>query len=92
MADISHDAFLRRGYFRELDGLRGTCALLVITVHLYSHKEAWAWLAGKTLPDTQRTRLRPLVRPLLAVPGMFTMLPSHWKRRGSYSMPSFPSV
>jgi peptidoglycan/LPS O-acetylase OafA/YrhL len=46
MADTSHEGYLRRTYFPELDGLRGLCALLVITVHLYSHKEAWAWLAG----------------------------------------------
>ncbi len=46
MADTSHDAYLRRAHFPELDGLRGLCALLVITVHLYSHKAAWAWLAG----------------------------------------------
>jgi peptidoglycan/LPS O-acetylase OafA/YrhL len=46
MNDTSHGSFLRRNYFPELDGLRGVCALLVITVHLYSHKAAWAWLAG----------------------------------------------
>ncbi len=41
-----HDACLRRGYFPELDGLRGACALLVVTAHLYLHKERWTWLAG----------------------------------------------
>jgi hypothetical protein len=41
-----HQAYLQRTYFPELDGLRALCALLVITAHLYSHKEWWAWLAG----------------------------------------------
>jgi peptidoglycan/LPS O-acetylase OafA/YrhL len=41
-----HEACLRRSYFPELDGLRALCALLVITAHLYSHKEYWVWLAG----------------------------------------------
>jgi peptidoglycan/LPS O-acetylase OafA/YrhL len=44
-ADL-HEAYLQRVYFPELDGLRAFCALLVITAHLYSHKEWWAWLAG----------------------------------------------
>lgn len=40
------DAFQRRAYFPELDGLRALCVMLVVTVHLYSHKDWWAWLAG----------------------------------------------
>jgi hypothetical protein len=36
----------------------------------------WAWIAGRALTHTQRTRLRSLVRPLLAVPALFSMLPS----------------
>jgi peptidoglycan/LPS O-acetylase OafA/YrhL len=44
-ADL-HEAYLQRVYFPELDGLRALCALLVITAHLYSHKEWWVWLAG----------------------------------------------
>lgn len=42
----THEAYLQRRYFPELDGLRALCALLVITAHLYSHKEWWVWLAG----------------------------------------------
>jgi peptidoglycan/LPS O-acetylase OafA/YrhL len=42
----AHTTYLQRGYFAELDGLRALCALLVITAHLYSHKEYWVWLAG----------------------------------------------
>jgi peptidoglycan/LPS O-acetylase OafA/YrhL len=41
-----HALYLQRTYFPELDGLRTLCALLVITAHLYSHKEYWVWLAG----------------------------------------------
>jgi peptidoglycan/LPS O-acetylase OafA/YrhL len=41
-----YEAYLRRAYFPELDGLRALCALMVITAHLYSHKEWWVWLAG----------------------------------------------
>jgi peptidoglycan/LPS O-acetylase OafA/YrhL len=41
-----HELYLQRNYFPELDGLRALCALLVITAHLYSHKEWWVWLAG----------------------------------------------
>jgi peptidoglycan/LPS O-acetylase OafA/YrhL len=42
----AHEAYLRRSYFPELDGLRAVCALLVLTAHLYAHKEWWIWLAG----------------------------------------------
>jgi peptidoglycan/LPS O-acetylase OafA/YrhL len=42
----AHEAYLHRSYFPELDGLRAVCALLVLTAHLYAHKEWWAWLAG----------------------------------------------
>jgi peptidoglycan/LPS O-acetylase OafA/YrhL len=44
--DDRHEAYLRRTYFPELDGVRALCALLIITAHLYSHKEWWVWLAG----------------------------------------------
>ncbi|MGL4553285.1 MAG: acyltransferase family protein [Gemmataceae bacterium] len=43
---MNHRAFLGRAHFPELDGLRGVCVLLVISVHLYAHKAYWAWLAG----------------------------------------------
>jgi peptidoglycan/LPS O-acetylase OafA/YrhL len=44
--DDAYDAYLRRSYFPELDGIRAVCALLVVTAHLYMHKERWTWLAG----------------------------------------------
>ena len=43
---MNHRDFRKSSYFPELDGLRGLCVLLVITVHLYAHKEYWAWLSG----------------------------------------------
>jgi peptidoglycan/LPS O-acetylase OafA/YrhL len=46
MAASPYQTYLQRRYFPELDGLRALCALLVITAHLYSHKERWGWLAG----------------------------------------------
>jgi peptidoglycan/LPS O-acetylase OafA/YrhL len=42
----AHAAYLRQPYFPALDGLRAVCVLLVVTVHLFAHQDAWAWLAG----------------------------------------------
>ena len=42
----THDAYLGRKYFPELDGIRALCVLLVITVHMYDSSRLWKWLAG----------------------------------------------
>src|SRR5262249_14133931 len=36
----------------------------------------WAWLSRETITETERGRLRPLVRPLLAGSGLIQLLPS----------------
>lgn len=45
-ARLSHDAYLKRPYFTELDGLRAISVLLVIATHLYDPYANWGWMAG----------------------------------------------
>src|SRR4051794_21766193 len=43
----AHAAYLGRRYFPELDGVRGLCALAVITFHMQGfEKVLWKWLGG----------------------------------------------
>jgi peptidoglycan/LPS O-acetylase OafA/YrhL len=45
-AATTHDAYLGRKYFLELDGLRALSVLLVVTAHMYSVGPTWGFLAG----------------------------------------------
>jgi peptidoglycan/LPS O-acetylase OafA/YrhL len=42
----AYDAYLRRKYIPELDGLRALSVLLVITAHMYAVGPSWGLLAG----------------------------------------------